>query len=247
MVFDIRATTRTQVLVWAILLTGMLSFSGVSNAAQPQGEMTVQSDSNRTDVVVLGASYAAGWKVSQLESLTFVNKGIGGQESHEMLARFEADVLALKPRYVILWGFINDIFRADRTKLKERLERTREDFRAMTELAQRHGIKPILATEVTTQEPGGVMNAIRGFIGRLRGKQSYARFVSDEVIKVNEWLRRYAKEQSIPVLDVERLFADEDGLRKRAYTVEDGSHITAEAYEALTAQVRQQFSELFIP
>lgn len=246
MLASLRYKTLAQVLAGVVLFGSVLPFCGMAIAAQTQGEKTMQ-DSDRADVVVLGASYAAGWKISQLRNLTFVNKGIGGQESHEMLARFETDVLALKPRYVIIWGFINDIFRADRASLSERLARTREDLRAMAEMAQNNGIVPILATEVTTQDPGGFLNAIRGFIGRLRGKQSYAQFVSKEVMQVNEWLRGYAQDHNFPLLDVERLFAGKDGLRKRAYTAEDGSHITPVAYDALTGHVRQQYSRLFTP
>lgn len=234
-----------------LLTAGMLLFLSIAPvskgvyAAQQQEAKPVKTESIDVDIVILGASYAAGWKLSQLGELTVVNKGVGGQESHEMLARFEKDVLALHPDYVIIWGFINDIFRADPNRLSERLEKTREDLRAMVEMAQSHGIKPILATEVTTQNPRGFLNAVRGFIGRLRGKPSYAQFVSREVMRVNNWLRGYAKEHSIPVLDIERLFAGEDGLRKQAYVTDDGSHITPLAYEVLTKHVRQESSRLF--
>ena len=41
-----------------------------------------------------------------------INRGVAGQQSFELLARFDNDVVPERPRAVILWGFINDIFRA---------------------------------------------------------------------------------------------------------------------------------------
>ena len=40
-----------------------------------------------------------------------INRGVNGEQSFEMLKRFDSDVVATKPRAVILWGFINDVFR----------------------------------------------------------------------------------------------------------------------------------------
>lgn len=226
----------TAVFGWPVLLSCVITASA--------GEIKVQNNPKKIDVVVIGASYAAGWKVDELTGLTVLNKGVGGQESHEMLARFERDVVAQMPRFVIIWGFINDIFRAQRDRLPERLERTKQDLRAMVDLAQTNGIQPILATEVTTAEPGGIVNTLRGWLGRLRGKQSYAQFISKEVMTVNEWLRRYAAEKGVPLLDIERLFAGPDGLRLRDYTAEDGSHITRAGYQALTEHARMNLPRL---
>lgn len=226
-----------------VLLT-LVGFAIPWAATASEREGTMESKPGEYDAVVIGASYAAGWKVENLAGLTFVNKGVGGQESSQMLARFERDVVALKPRYVIIWGFINDIFRAERADLAVRVAGTKNDLKAMVESARDSGIKPILATEVTTAEPAGMMNSLRGFIGRLRGKQSYARFVSNEVTAVNDWMRSYASEHAIPLLDIEQLFADEDGLRKRDYTAEDGSHITEVGYRTLTEYAERHLPEL---
>ena len=63
-------------------------------------------------VVVLGASYAGGWQLEPIAGVSVVVRGVSGQQSFEVLERFERDVVSAKPRAVILWGFINDIFRA---------------------------------------------------------------------------------------------------------------------------------------
>lgn len=237
-----KSCLRVPDVITAIIVYGISLVGG--NVWADSKESNLESAPSDVDVVILGASYAAGWRVAELAGLTFANKGIGGQESNEMRARFEKDVIALKPRFVIIWGFINDVFRSEQAGIRERLKRTRDDIQAMVESARNSGIEPILATEVTTTEPAGFVNAIRGFVGRLRGKQSYAKYVSTEVSMVNEWQRNYAKEHSIPLLDIERLFADEDGLRKRIYAQDDGSHITTAGYEALTEYARQHLLQM---
>ena len=100
-------------------------------------------------MVLLGASYAGGWKTPQLGGVPLVNRGVAGQQSFELLARFDADVLPAQPRAVILWGFINDVFRAPRDKVDAAMARSRGSFEDMMQRARAHGIEPIVATEVT--------------------------------------------------------------------------------------------------
>ena len=109
-------------------------------------------------VVILGASYAAGWKLTDLDGMPIVNAGVAGQQSFEMLARFDADVAAARPRAVVLWGFINDIFRASDTT--QSLARMRESYIEMTKRARAQDIEPIVATEVTIRPPKTFVEAV---------------------------------------------------------------------------------------
>src|SRR5690606_11861352 len=79
------------------------------------GRLSVQAGSggSRRPLVILGASYAAGWTLRDVGGTPVINAGIAGEQSHEMLQRFSRDVAAVSPRAVVLWGFINDIYRAD--------------------------------------------------------------------------------------------------------------------------------------
>jgi len=194
--------------------------------------------------VVFGASYAGGWPVESIGGLPAVNKGVGGQESHEMLARFADDVVAAGPRYVLIWGFINDIFRTDLDRAEVRLERSREDYLRMIELAREAGIHPVLVTEITMAKSPGLVNALRYWFDGLRGKASYAERVNRHIMAMNAWIREHAAVNDIPVLDFERVFADADGWRRPAFATEDGSHISTEGYAALTAYVEQQWPVL---
>lgn len=222
-----------------LAVVGAVLACGLAGQGEPMASESASSES----LVVIGASYAGGWPVESVGGLPVVNKGVGGQESHEMLARFVDDVVAARPRYVIIWGFINDIFRTDLDSAEARLDRSREDYRRMIELAREAGIRPVLATEIAMAKSPGLVNALRYWFDDLRGKASYAQRVNRHVMAMNAWIREHAAANDIPVLDFERVLADGDGWRRPAYATEDGSHVTAEGYAALTAYVSKAWAE----
>ena len=185
-------------------------------------------------IVVLGASYAAGWKLDSIGDMRVVNKGVSGQQSWELLDRFDRDVVALAPRAVIIWGFINDVYRADRAKLAEALARTQQTMLTMIDRAQANGIEPILATEVTIRGRLELREDVLNFVGRLAGKQSYQAGINRHVLDTNAWLREVARQRGLLLLDLQPQISGPDGFRRREYSVTDGSHISPAGYEALT-------------
>jgi len=110
-------------------------------------------------------------------------------------------------------------------------------------LAREAGIHPVLVTEITMARSPGLVNAIRYWIDGLRGKASYAERVNGHVMAMNAWIREFGAADGLPVLDFEAVFADEKGWRRPAFATEDGSHVTAEGYAALTAYVSQAWAE----
>ena len=87
-------------------------------------------------VVVIGASYVAGGNPERpIAGYQIIHKGVSGEQSFEMLARFQRDVIALKPEAVMVWGFNNDVIRSDRARIDHTLRRTRESMLAMIQLA----------------------------------------------------------------------------------------------------------------
>jgi lysophospholipase L1-like esterase len=191
-------------------------------------------------LIIIGASYAAGWKEPKLPNYVVTNKGVGGEETHQVRARFERDVLALKPDAVIIWGHINNIHRAPQGAMASVLEKAKADYIDMITRARASGIKVIVGTEVPMVEALGVVNRIVAFINRVQGKQSYAAGINAQVRAQNEWLRGYARQQGLQVLDLEKVFDDGEGFRRREYTSADGSHISAAGYAALTAYAQSQ-------
>lgn len=185
-------------------------------------------------LVVLGASYAGGWDPKRpIAGYRIVNKGVSGQQSFEMLARFEVDVVSLKPDAVIIWGFINDVFRSDRAQIDLTLRRTRESILAMVELAKKSGVTPILATEVTIRSKDGWQEAFESMIGRILGKSSYQDYINSHVVETNRWVRDTATRDGVQLLDFETVLADQHGVRRKEFAQPDGSHISQKGYEVL--------------
>lgn len=184
-------------------------------------------------LVILGASYAAGWTPGVVAGHAVLNKGVPGQESSELLSRFDSDVIAPRPRAVILWGFINDIFRS--SDVERSLALARVNFSQMVERARHHHIEPILVTEVTIRPPKTLVSTIAGFAGGLLRRPSYHGWVNQHVVSMNAWLRELGRREGLLVLDFQRKLGVGDGPRRWAYAVSDGSHISAEGYRALNA------------
>lgn len=198
--------------------------------ASPPSDMQVSNPSG--PIVVLGASYAGGWTLERVAGIPVVNRGAPGQQSFEMLERFERDVVAARPRAVILWGFINDIFRAQDADAAR--ARARESFTRMIALARQHGIEPIVATEVTIRPERSWMNTLASIAGAIRGKESYQARINRHVIETNQWLVDVARREGLLLLDLQSTLAEEGGTRRPEFTQADGSHITGAGYAALT-------------
>jgi lysophospholipase L1-like esterase len=215
----------------------LLGFVALAPAAQGRVE-TVRTASDAERLVIIGASYAGSWKAPALPGFEVINKGVAGEETHQVRARFERDALALKPASVLIWGHINNIHRAPGGDYASAIERAKADYVDMISRARNAGVRVVLATEVTLSEAVGWIDRAVAFVGRLRGKQGYNARINEQVRILNDWLRTYARQQGIELLDFEKVFDDGAGFRKREYTTEDGSHISKEGYTALTAYAR---------
>lgn len=198
-------------------------------------------------VVVLGASYAESWPIDQIAGVPVLNRGITGQQSFELLERFERDVIAAQPRAVILWGFINDIFRAPPGETEAAVVRAQESFLRMIEMARAHDIVPILATEITARpRSNSLMDMLLATLGALRGKPSYQDQVNVHVFRINTWLKETAEREQVLLLDFQSILAGADGRRHPLYAQPDGSHVTAAGYDALTAYAQPILEELLV-
>lgn len=206
-------------------------------------EYTIKDDG---PLVIIGASYAQGWKTHYHRDLRIINKGVSGDTTPNMLDRFSSDVVAEHPSAVIIWGFINDIFRSPREDIDTNLAKSMANLKEMIALAAEANILPIVATEVTIRPPSNIKEFILGAIGRLRGRQSYQDYVNQKVQFVNRWLRDYTRKEGIPLLDLESVLADSSGMRAREYATDDGSHISEAGYDKLNAYILNELDTLIM-
>jgi hypothetical protein len=211
------------------VLLPLLSF-----LAMTQAFATSPPAATHRSLIIIGASYAASWGEPSLPGFRVTNKGKGGEESTAVRARFDRDVIANKPDAVLVWGHINDIFRAPPEKLEQVKRTACDNFRVMHEQARVAGIEMLIATEVTLTVGDGWLDQLRGFVGRLRGRENYNETINRHVKDVNACLRTYAAAQRLKLLDLEKAVDSGNGSRRAEYSTDDGSHISPAGYAALT-------------
>jgi lysophospholipase L1-like esterase len=222
-------------------LVALLALVCTATTAALSGEPVPPTAPETRTLVILGASYARGWGTPVLPGFDrVINRGVGGEETAGMLARFPADVAAMNPAAVLIWGHVNNITRARLEGIEVAKQAAREHYLNMIRQARAAGIEPIVATEVPWTETGGLLATLYGWYAALVGKTSYATRVSRHVHEVNEHLKALCKREECRVLDFEVAFAKSDGTRKSEYAAEDGSHISLAGYDALTAYATRE-------
>jgi lysophospholipase L1-like esterase len=130
-----------------------------------------------------------------------------------MLVRMYPDVIDLKPTALIILAGTNDIARNTGPETIAMIE---ENFEAITELAQAHGIQVILCSVMPVSD-------------YTRNKQTVARPPAD-ILKLNAWLREYAVKAHAVFADYYAATVDDKGMLREGYS-DDGLHPNAKGYE----------------
>lgn len=167
-------------------------------------------------VVFYGDSITDGWGRKPGTESTFfpgkpyVNRGISGQTTPQMVVRFRQDVINLHPVAVVILAGTNDI--AGNTGPMTP-EMTEDNFRSMADLAKANGIKVILASITPAFD-----------YPWKRGMEP-----APKIRVLNEWLKSYCERHGYTYLDYYTSLTDADGGMKPG-TSSDGVHPTAKGY-----------------
>ena len=175
----------------------------------------------------MGDSITDGWKLSQyFPGKPYVNRGIGGQTTPQMLARFFEDVINLKPAAVAIFAGTNDIARNTGPETPEMVQ---ENFQAMAELAKAHGIKVILCalTPISDYGPRPMTP------GRPPA----------DIIKLNAWLKSYAARTGAVYADYHSATVDEKGMLKEGIS-RDGLHPNDKGYELMVPVINAAIQQI---
>lgn len=165
-------------------------------------------------IVFMGDSITEGW-VNTMPAFFRpgrIGRGISGQTTPQMLVRFRQDVIALKPDVVHIMAGTNDV--AGNTGVTSDTE-IQDNIRSMTELAQAHGIRVILASI----PPAADFPWKKGLNPGPR------------IQRLNGWIRDYARRSGAVYADY--WTATHDGLGFRAGLAYDGVHPGEAGYSAM--------------
>lgn len=171
------------------------------------------------DVVFMGDSITEGWMDKRPGFFTpgRIDRGIGGQTSSQMVLRMMSDVVALRPRAVHVMAGTNDI--AGNTGPMTP-EMTQNNFREMSDIARRNGIKVIFASI----PPAG------------RFPWAPAIETRRPIAEMNAWLKSYAAQTGAAWVDYHPVLDDGTGAMKRGLAV-DGVHPTEAGYDAMATVI----------
>jgi len=228
---------RTKHLVARFIVSSFLAVSASLTPHFSQAQ-TTKPMSDSKHLLIIGASYAGNWGQPELPGYRITNKGVGGEESWQVAARFEADALALKPDVILIWGHINDITRSSPDKYDFVKQRAIKSYEEMLVKARAANIPVILATEITLPTALEWRDWVPAAVGWIRGKESYASRINREVKAINTALRQMAAKEKLQLLDLEKAVDDGSGGRKPDYAQADRSHVTSAGYTAITKYVR---------
>ena len=170
-------------------------------------------------VVFLGDSITDAWRLNEyFTGRDFINRGIGGQTTLQMLARFRQDVASLNPKLVVVLGGTNDIAAGISPNQIE------DNLTTIGDLAKAHGIKPVFASilpvsdyhkdadpryEMTANRPPATIQAI------------------------NSWIKSYCQSQGFVYMDYYSVMIDSAG-RMQSDLSDDGLHPNAKGYRVMS-------------
>ena len=154
----------------------------------------------------------------------YVNRGISGQTSPQMLIRFRADVIALKPSVVVLLAGINDIAGNTGPSTPEMIM---DNISSMAELAKANHIKIILCS---------VLPAI-DFWWKPGQKPA------EKIVNLNKMIKKYAEANGILYLDYYSVMVNKQMGIKSAYS-DDGVHPNKAGYEVMDPLVEKAIAKV---
>ena len=181
---------------------------------------------NENRVVFIGNSITQGWievDPNFFAGKSYINRGISGQTTPQMLVRFRSDVVNLKPKVVVILAGTNDI--AGNTG-PSTLEMIEDNIASMVEIANANNIKAVLCSILPAYDypwkPG------------LEPAQ--------KIVDLNKWIKEYAVKNKIIYVDYFAPMADQRNGLKKEYS-EDGVHPNLAGYNIMEPIVENAIAE----
>lgn len=178
-------------------------------------------------VVFIGNSITEGWVSDDPDFFTnnnYIGRGISGQVTSQMLVRFQADVIQLKPKAVVILAGVNDIALNNGYISVEHIF---ENIVSMAELAKRHKIKVVLCSVLPAHH-----FPWRGEVESI-----------NQIKELNEKIKNYARENKIVYADYYSEMVDEkQGLSPKYQR--DEVHPNLEGYKIMELVIQKKLNKI---
>ncbi len=155
----------------------------------------------------------------------YINRGISAQVTAQMLVRFRQDVIALKPRVVVILAGTNDLAYGTDPASMNMIE---GNLSSMSELARANGIKVVLASVTPVND-------------YVQPDQTKVRPL-DKILELNAWIKSYAQRAHVVYLDYYPALLDAHQQLKKALS-DDGLHPNAAGYAVMAPLAQQAIDE----
>jgi acetyl esterase/lipase/lysophospholipase L1-like esterase len=202
-----------------------MDFANLKRFQQDNNKLSAPM-ANENRVVFMGNSITEGWSKldkSFWDGKPYINRGISGQTTPQMVLRFQQDVIDLKPKVVVILAGTNDI--AGNTGPMT-LEQTRDNIIAMAQLANANRIQVVISSVIPAFDypwKPGLEPA-------------------EKIVVLNKMLKEYASKSKIVYLDYFSAMADErNGLRKGLG--DDGVHPNLDGYKIMAPLAEKAIAE----
>jgi lysophospholipase L1-like esterase len=177
-------------------------------------------------VVFFGASMTEFWGkygTKFFPGKPYVNRGISGQTTGQMVVRFRQDVIDLHPKAVVILGGTNDVAGNMGPMTPEMTE---DNWQSMADLAKVNGIRVIFASITPSTD-----------FWWHKGLKP-----AEKIRTLNAWLKGYCGSHGLTYLDYYSTLTDEEGGMKKEFTV-DGVHATAKGYAVMAPLAQAAIDE----
>ena len=173
-------------------------------------------------VIFFGDSITDFWKLPDyFPGKPYINRGISGQTTPQMLVRFRQDVIDLEPKVVVILAGTNDI--AGNTG-PERVEDIEANYASLAELARENHIRVVYSsvTPIHNYTP--------------ESQDLFAERSPQRILELNRWLKNYCLSGACVYVDYFDAMVDGKGLMRRELA-EDGLHPNATGYKVMASLV----------
>ena len=179
-------------------------------------------------VVFLGDSITDYWKLADyFASKPYINRGIDGQTTPQMLVRFRQDVINLHPAVLVVLAGTNDVAGVTGATRNEDIE---ANYASIAELARLHHIRVVFASLLPANNY------------TEDAKESFALRPRERILALNTWLKDYCAKNRLVYLDYFSAMVDSKGMLRRNLS-DEGLHPNASGYKIMAPLVEKAIAQ----